>query len=237
MENLSFTIIDSNLILAGTGGAIFLAMLACLSVAGVVWLVVLKRKGKLPAVGLARVDNVSYRDLCNGGYEMIAKLVLLGEESGGSVFVFAGVENVPVTIAVNVAMTLCKAGKKCLLVDTDVRRDAVAKAFGIENSTELSGREARPYETEFEGLLVWAGHNFSDRNVVVADDLVRGAMDRFDFVVVNMPYAKDVAGWERLLASASRGIIYSGNAGQAGELTGMMRAARCEVVANIVADG
>ena len=235
MLEFDLTIFGGGLLASGGGGLIALGVLACVSVVGVLVLFGLKRKGLLPAAAAKEINNVNYSDLRSGGYELITKLILLGEGQGGTVLVFAGIEELPVTISVNIAITLSKAGKKCLLVDTDAGRDAVAKVFDIENTEVFSGTEARPYETDFEGLQVWAGHNFSDRRGVGADELVRGAVTRFDFVVVNAPQIKQVGEWDKILEAASQGVIYSSNASQAEELMGAMKAANCEIIANIIA--
>lgn len=77
-------------------------------------------------------DNITTPDL---------RTVMLAAES---------VRSLPVTVAVNTAIELVKRSKKVLVVDTDIKRSAVARAFDINPGI----RTGKPLETCITGLFI-----------------------------------------------------------------------------------
>ena len=128
------------------------------------------------------------------------------------------------TVAINLAVALAHQGKTCLL-DADLRRPSVAKAFHLADSDGLSNYliDSAPLESLFvavpkvPGLAILpAGKAISDPGKFINSGnmrlLILNLRKRFDFLVVDsppiLPYADG-----RALAPSVDGIVFVGRAG------------------------
>lgn len=183
--------------------------------------------------------NSNTKDSGGGGikiseadYRTITERILQVDGKYKSVlFGAAGLKYLPITIPVNVAMQLAEAGKRVLLIDMDVERDAVAKAFEIEQNGE-SNLRPKPYRTGVENLQVWPGHNFAGPQEIEVNNLVEAAENNFDFVVVSaskIDYRQD----RRQIVSAMQcGFTFTHNARFATRVGIMLKALDCKLIGN-----
>lgn len=100
--------------------------------------------------------------------------VLLGSES---------VKSLPVTEAVNIAVKAAESGKKCLLIDADIERNAVCKVFDIEFCKEAD----KPVESCIENLSVWSVDTDAGWVGIDLSGKIVKAADMFDCTVVYAP--------------------------------------------------
>ncbi|HSV27134.1 MAG TPA: hypothetical protein VLH60_04505 [Sedimentisphaerales bacterium] len=147
--------------------------------------------------------------------------------SGGKVFLFAGASSVvmPITIITNVAMLLACEKGRCLLIDLDTERDAVGKAFEMEDRQE---GKPKAYKAIIENLFIWPARNFGKAGWVRAYAVVGRARDNADYVLVNAPkLAKHPECFP--LLHTSDGVFVFGEK-KDGEITKLAETARCMVM-------
>lgn len=137
-------------------------------------------------------------------------------------------ESLPVTIAVNAAIELAKDKKSCLLIDLDLKRDAIAKAFDLDsNKSDLYSKASR---TEFENLWVWPAHNFAQLKQMNIKAIVEKASDKFDFTLINAPSLTSSPD-QRQIASAAQGVfICAKSKSEADNLAKLVKSFDCNVI-------
>jgi hypothetical protein len=147
--------------------------------------------------------------------------------SGGKVFLFAspGVEAMPVTIVANVAMLLAWEKGRCLLIDLDMQRDAVGKAFEMGERVE---DRPKAYRTSVENLFVWPARNFGQADWIKAYAVVGKARANADYVLVNAPGLARHEECFRLLHAADGAFVFGED--DSGEIMKLLQAARCAVM-------
>jgi hypothetical protein len=147
--------------------------------------------------------------------------------NGGKVFLFAATSAaaMPVTIPVNVALLLAWERGRCLLIDLDMERDAVGKAFEIE---ERNGEKPKALRTTVENLFVWPAKNFTKMGIAGAYKVIGRARDNADYVVVNAPGLMELEERGKIVRSCDGVFVYGENEG--GEIARLASAFRCEVM-------
>jgi hypothetical protein len=100
----------------------------------------------------------------NGGCEEIAQLLEDISISGsGTVLMTAQhFAQLPVSIPVNIAIALAQKGRKCLLVDFDFKRKAVAKVFGANTSIQYDNDQGPVTTTCIKNLWLLPAEKFED---------------------------------------------------------------------------
>jgi len=82
-------------------------------------------------------DTNGREKMTSADYELITQRILQIDGKYKSIlFAAAGLNCLPITIPVNAAIQLAEQKKRCLLIDLDLKRDAVAKAFDIVDKTD-----------------------------------------------------------------------------------------------------
>lgn len=165
-------------------------------------------------------------------YQMITERILQVKGNFRSVlFAGAGLKCLPITIPVNVSVQLAQAGHRCLLIDLDQKRDAVAQVFSL--IAPKNPLKARPYRTDLDNLLVWPAHNFTTAGGTDIRRLIRSAEKKFDLVLISAPYLDGNIDRTQIATAAACGFIFSQNVQQATRLAGLMRSAKCKVIGNM----
>ncbi|MHC4211795.1 MAG: FHIPEP family type III secretion protein [Planctomycetota bacterium] len=100
----------------------------------------------------------------NGGCDEIAQLLESISISGsGTVLMTAEhFAQLPVSIPVNIGIALAQKGRKCLLVDFDFKRKAVAKVFGANTSIENDNDHGAVKTTCIKNLWLLPAEEFED---------------------------------------------------------------------------
>ena len=165
-------------------------------------------------------------------YELIIKRIKRVQKRYKSIL-FTSVElrSLPITIPVNVAVGLAKNKKRCLLIDLDLRRDAIAKAFGLDGNK--NSLRSKAVQTEFENLWVWPGHNFTQLKQMNIKLIVQKALERFDFVLINAPSLVSSPDHRQIVSAAQAAFICTKDASEATKLTKLMKPLNCTVIGHI----
>lgn len=201
-------------------------------------LIILRRRKfkKVVKVNLAD-DKELGEELSEGDYESIIKRIKQVKRKYKSIL-FTSIEAgaLPVTIPVNVAIGLAKKKKRCLLIDLDLRRDAVARSFGLD--AEQSSLRARSVQTELENLWVWPGHIFSQLKQMNIVEIVEKAMDRkspdkFDFILINAPALVSSPDRKQIISAAQAAFICTKDASERKKLAGLIKPLDCTIIGQI----
>lgn len=163
-------------------------------------------------------------------YDMILERIA-GANGTASSILFASTDTrtMPVTIPVNTAIRLARDNRKCLLIDLDTRRDAIAAAFGIEQEKG----DPKPHKTDIENLSVWPAHYFQDLQERNLPLLVEAAEKKYDYVLISAPRLANHPQRGRIAASAQIGVLFSDNVKQASRLASLIKLSRCRLVCHI----
>lgn len=116
-------------------------------------------------------------------------------------------ENLPVTIPVQTAMEIAKRKKRCLLIDLDVQRDAIASVFDLEPPSSSDPFEPRPYQTLFKDLHVWPAYQFRNRSIHPIS-IVSAARKHYDTILLNSPQILQSRDFHPIASTATYGFIF-----------------------------
>ncbi len=219
-------------------------MLVTVSCAGVIvvmilvmllWTIRSKKTGAKPKAE-SPDDKDGSEGIGGADYKLITEKILqLGGKTRSVLFAATGFNCLPITIPVNVAIQLAGQKKRCLLIDLDLKRDAVAKAFNLVDKPDPEDLRPKPYKTPFENLLVWPAHNFTKTKQMNVKPLVQAAVGKFDLVLINAPYLEGSPDRMQIVSAAQCGIIFTQNSTQATRLTELMKTTQCKLISNIQA--
>lgn len=160
-------------------------------------------------------------------YETIVeKIHSANGSAAGILMAGTSVEALPVTVPVNAALRLAAGSKKCLVIDLDVKRDALSKAFDVKNTDEL----ARPCRTGIENLLVWPAHNFGKMRKTDVPFLVRKAREQFDYVIINAPEFPYIQERRAIAAATDISFIFSDSAQTPVNMKNLLRASNSRLM-------
>jgi hypothetical protein len=197
------------------------------------WKIRSKKTGAKPKATGPRDENGRER-IASADYQLITERILQIDGKYKSVlFAAAGLNCLPITIPVNVAIQLAEQKKRCLLIDLDLKRDAIAKAFNLAEKVDPKDLRPKPYKTPFEHLLIWPGHNFTKIKQMNIKPLAEAAIEKFDWVLINAPYLDGGCDRTQIASAAQCSIIFTQNTTQAARLAALMKAARCKLIGNI----
>ena len=159
-------------------------------------------------------------------YEAIAELI---ESRGGSrtqpfrragrtaptkttLMAAESVEELPVTIPVNVAVRLAQRNQKCLLIDLDLKRGAISKVFDIDSGDGSNRVRGEAIATCINNLWVWAASNFDkdDGNTEVTNikDMIARLESQYERLVVYAPNIKLLADRCRITDCVGAAILF-----------------------------
>jgi Mrp family chromosome partitioning ATPase len=145
------------------------------------------------------------------------KVVLFGASS---------VEDLPVTVAVNVAIRISKKGQRCLLIDGDTERGAIGKVFELE-SEAIKDRAA---QTCIKNLSVRGGPDVTRVDVKVVKEKMQTIASDYDRVIIYAPNINSASRCEALSGIADGAIIFKGAQSNDG-LSSQLGASVCKLVA------
>ena len=135
-----------------------------------------------------------WREIKNSScYEMIAELIENKSADKVKTILMAAesIEELPVTIPVNVAMRLAQKNKKCLLIDLDSERGAISKVFDIDSGALGDNTQVKAIATCISNLWVWPASNFGKADAM--KEVIAGLESRYDCLIVYAPNIKSVA--------------------------------------------
>ncbi|MCK5175801.1 MAG: hypothetical protein KAR47_20570 [Planctomycetes bacterium] len=188
-----------------------------------------KKAGKIAAGTATRMSETDYR--------LISERILrIGGKERTVLFAAAGLDCLPITVVVNTAIELAREGQRCVLVDLDLKRDAIAMAFDIAEEPNRKDFTPRLRKTAFENLMVWPAHNFKLIRHLNIGPLTEAAVAKFDYVLINAPYLDGHVDRRQIASVAKYGFIFTNNARQAERLAELFKDTECKLVGNIQID-
>jgi Mrp family chromosome partitioning ATPase len=128
-----------------------------------------------------------------------AKTILMAAEK---------VEELGVTIPVNIAIRLAKRGRKCLLIDLDLERDAISKVFDVDNEYPSDKIQAETITkgtpTCISNLWVWSASQYTgigkgddNPDAINIKEVITTLQNRYDHLVVYAPNVSTLASADR----------------------------------------
>lgn len=170
-------------------------------------------------------------------YRLISERILqIGGKERTVLFAAAGLDCLPITVVVNTAIELAHEGQRCMLVDLDLKRDAIAMAFDIAEEQNRKDFTPRLRKTAFENLMVWPAHNFKLIRHLNIRPLTEAAVEKFDYVLINAPYLDGHVDRRQIASVAKYGFIFTNNPRQAARLAELFKETECKLVGNIQID-
>ncbi|MHC4551204.1 MAG: P-loop NTPase family protein [Planctomycetota bacterium] len=200
-----------------TGGVVIFMMVA--AIAALWWK---KRKTSKASSNLpqpAHHADINYDRMLTGIEKLNGKAHCL-------LFAANSLKDLPVTVPVQIALRLAKS-RKCLLIDLDLKRNAIAQAFGLDTADDAPTLKIRSLPTEFDNLFVWPAAHFKQQGHMNIKQLVERASRQYDQVLIYAPYLTTLAD-RRQIASACTNAYTFGN-GNNNRLTQLLAACKCPV--------
>jgi Mrp family chromosome partitioning ATPase len=132
-------------------------------------------------------------------------LATVGDKEKAAILLVApGVAQLPLTIAVELAMNIIEMQKKCLLIDMDPARQAIATAFDIDSDAA----QAKAVPTEIENLWISPADNPDRPLTAKLSRKVANGLKVFDYVVVYVPNAAEEDVQKQFMDFSGAAIIF-----------------------------
>ena len=150
-------------------------------------------------------------------YDAIAELIESKSDNETKTILMAAesVEELPVTVPVNIAMRLAQREKRCLLIDLDLERDAIAKVFDIDSAKRDDKAQKDGIETCISNLYVWpasqlAGTNKDngESNTKNIKHIITRLESRYDRLIVYAPNVKLLADSDKIAGRIRAAMLF-----------------------------
>ena len=161
------------------------------------------------------------------------KILRAGKKQKTVLFAGAGFNTMPLKIPVNVAIELSKKGKKCLLIDLDTKRNAIAAAFDLPAETAATNFTPHHYDTSFENLKIWPAQNFSPLMYVNINKIIETSFKKYNFILINTPCMDGHIDRTLIASSAATAITFTNTDAQVQRLNTLIASCKGKVISNI----
>ena len=142
----------------------------------------------------------------------------------------AGLQCLPVTVAIRIAVAASENKQQCLLIDLDTRRDAVWKVFGLESQHPVS--HSLPVPSGIENLSVLPAHFFQQNKVMNIQTITQNAQNKFDLILINAPYLDGHPDRNLISSSAEYAFVFASETSQVQRLGELCTSGGCKVLAS-----
>jgi hypothetical protein len=159
--------------------------------------------------------------------ELLGCLESLGGGSKTVLLAAAGLDCLPVTVPIRIAMLSSEKNLRCLLIDLDTKRDAVWKAFGLNSHP---GSAAFPASSGIQNLAIVPAHYFEQNKQMNIVSITRSARKQYDLILINAPYLDGHPDRKMITSSANYAFVFAKEPPQADRLTKLCTAGRCKVL-------
>ena len=178
-------------------------------------------------------ESVATEQMDKENYVRIADVIKKsGKKCKCILFASTNRQCLPVTVPVNVAANLANAGKKCLLIDLDFMRDAVAKVFDLSDNGDMAIVGPKALPTDVENLYVWPSYQFTKFNHMNLAFIAAKAAESYDFVLLNAPSLITSCDRNLILKSADAVLTFS-NSSVSPILDKLVSMSNCRVLGEI----
>jgi hypothetical protein len=147
-------------------------------------------------------------------YEAIAELIESKSANVTKTTLMASesIEELPVTIPVNIAVHLAQRNHKCLLIDLDLKRGAISKVFDIDSGEHNNRVRGKAIATCINNLWVWPVSYFNKGDgypkATNIKDVITRLESRYEHVVVYAPNIKALADRHRITGCAGAAMLF-----------------------------
>jgi len=135
--------------------------------------------------------------------------------------------DLPITIPVNIAIQAA-ANSKCLLIDLDIRRDALASVFELSDAvvpTALS-----PVSSGIENLDLWPAHFFARLKQMDLKTLLAVAEKKYDVILLNVPYLTTHPDRTQIVRCADAAVVFAKDKNALPPLKQILDAGDCRIL-------
>ncbi|HOK66849.1 MAG TPA: hypothetical protein PK054_06825 [Anaerohalosphaeraceae bacterium] len=139
----------------------------------------------------------------------------------------AGLDCLPVTVPIRLALLSCRSKNSCLLIDLDTKRDAVWKAFGKPSS---NGSSPVPAESGLENLSLVPAHYFDQTRQMNLAPLLRQVKNQYKLILLNAPYLDGHPDRKMIAASADYAVLFAKEDSQLRRLMHLCESQGCKVL-------
>ena len=197
-------------------GGIFLTVLLC----GAVNMLLHRRKRVLLASGHNRQTEAK----C----DLLSLLDTMTNENGHARSILLVADNprdLPVTIAINAAMHLAETSK-CLLVDLDIRRDALWHVFQVDARHPASA----PAPTPLDNLYLWSARNISQLPETDIENALAAAAQDYDVILFYAPGLLAHPQRTQIIGAADAAILFAGDHQSTEPLRNLLASGSCRIL-------
>jgi len=192
-----------------------------------------KKKGKKSKRRKKSFDLDSPELITESDYRLVTQRILKIRRKPRSILFAAAARNsLPITIPVNIAIQLAEDKHRCLLIDLDLKRNAIAKAFDIEDKPNPKHLRPIPCPTSIQELFVWPAHNFTRSRHMNIISLVRAAGEKFDYVLISAPYFTGSPDRVQIAAATEFSFIFTQDSAQGELLDTIIELTNCRILAH-----
>lgn len=141
----------------------------------------------------------------------------------------AGLDCMPVTVPIRIAIVSSEKNQRCLLIDLDTRRNAVWKAFGLDAGNAAPA--AFPTPSGIKNLAVLPAHYFEQNKWMNIRSITQNAQKQYDLILINAPFLDGHPDRKMITASSQYAFVFANDAIQVDRLQKLCRESRCKVLA------
>ena len=156
-------------------------------------------------------------------------LKLLQNSNGPVLLAASGLADLPVTIPVNLAVSLAGTGK-CLLIDLDSKRDALAKVFEVDSEKIETHLKISPVSTKFENLSIWPARYFDLLKQMNLRSLLEAANKKYDHILLYAPYLTVLADRKQIASCSKQAIVFCKHAEETTQLHHLLKTCDCKIL-------
>ncbi|MBW8001519.1 MAG: hypothetical protein FVQ80_05805 [Planctomycetes bacterium] len=145
----------------------------------------------------------------NNTYDTIAQLIESKAEENIKTIILAAdcLEELPVTIPINIAIHLAKKNKKCLLIDLDLKRKSISQVFDIETQKI----QTTPIATCIENLYALPMQKLTESgkdNGTNPKEVLKNLANQFDHLIVYAPNIMLPAAWDKIACCSQAALLF-----------------------------
>ncbi|MEN8126548.1 MAG: hypothetical protein ABFR90_01960 [Planctomycetota bacterium] len=142
--------------------------------------------------------------------------------------------DLPVTVPVNLAIHLSAQGK-CLLIDLDSKRDAMAKVFDIDSETIDIHLKVAPIQTSFENLSIWPARYFDLLKQMDLRSLLATANKDYSHILLYAPYLTVLADRKQIASISKQAVVFGkqDDSDSPSQLHRLLKTYHCKVLCEV----
>lgn len=139
------------------------------------------------------------------------------------------ISELPVTLPVHLAIQLARKGK-CLLIDLDLNRDAVAKVFELERPGTGAGFHVSAAPTSIENLFVWPARHFETLRQMNLRPLLTEARKKYDYILLYAPYLTTLADRKQIAGCVKQAFVFGNRQDSGDRLISLLEMFHCRIL-------